>query len=204
MREAMPENHRIRLHRAISWYRCAEGYSEADDDISFIALWIALNSCYAINGDGEQHEERTEFGIFAETLVAVDTENRIHGCLWQNYSNFVRTLIDNHYLYPPFWKSQMAGDDDWKPRFAASRRFANTALAKSDTPKLLSIVFDRLYVLRNQLLHGGATHLSSINRSQVTDGKRMLMELLPIIIRLMFDDTQDWGRIHFPVVNGEN
>ncbi|WP_425067816.1 hypothetical protein [Reyranella sp.] len=38
-------------------------------------------------------------------------------------------------------------------------------------------ILDRLYVLRNQLLHGGATWNSSVNRSQVRDGAAVLSRL---------------------------
>ena len=35
------------------------------------------------------------------------------------------------------------------------------ALGKEDVPQLLSVIFDRLYTLRNQLFHGGATYSSA-------------------------------------------
>ena len=40
------KNDIIRLHRAISWLKCAENNSE-DIDLKFISLWIAFNACYA-------------------------------------------------------------------------------------------------------------------------------------------------------------
>jgi hypothetical protein len=39
-RESMSSAHATRLHRAVSWLRCAEQYAEADEDLSFIALWV--------------------------------------------------------------------------------------------------------------------------------------------------------------------
>jgi Zn-dependent oligopeptidase len=44
---------------------------------------------------------------------------------------------------------------------------------------LLEVVLDRLYTLRNQLVHGGATYKSEVNRSQVIDGKNILSMLVP-------------------------
>ena len=38
------------------------------------------------------------------------------------------------------------------------------------TQKVMGIMFDRLYTLRNQLLHGGATWNSNVNRSQISQG----------------------------------
>ena len=197
VREQMPEHHRIRLHRAISWYQCAERYAEADADLCFIALWVGLNSCYAAS-NAQEHEERAEFKRFANMLVPLDQQQQIYNCLWKNYAQFVKALINNQYVFPPFWKSQVDGNQDWEKKFEGSRKAAERALAGGETATLLSIVFDRLYVLRNQMLHGGATYQSGKNRDQVTNGKRMLMELLPIVIRLMFDHAQDWGPIHYP------
>lgn len=58
-----------------------------------------------------------------------------------------------------------------------------------------------LYVLRNQLVHGGATYQSRMNRDQVRDGKRMLLELVPVFVEVMFDEEIDWGPIYYPVIN---
>jgi len=66
---------------------------------------------------------------------------------------------------------------------------------------LLEVVLDRLYTLRNQLVHGGATYKSEVNRSQVIDGKNILSMLVPLIIEIMMDNEyEDWGEIYYPVV----
>ena len=63
------------------------------------------------------------------------------------------------------------------------------------------MLFDRLYVLRNQLVHGGATWNSSINRAQVKDGAAVLGWLLPVFIDIMLENPdQDWGKPFYPVV----
>lgn len=59
---------------------------------------------------------------------------------------------------------------------------------------ILEELFDRLYVLRNQLLHGGSTWQGSVNRSQVQDGAAIMAFLVPHFINLMLDNpTTDWG-----------
>lgn len=45
---------------------------------------------------------------------------------------------------------------------------------------------------------GGATRQSRVTRDQVLNGKRMLRELIPVFIELMFDEGQDWGAIYYP------
>ena len=66
---------------------------------------------------------------------------------------------------------------------------------------ILTCLFDRLYVLRNQLVHGGATWNSSVNRQQVGDGARIMAFLVPLFIDIMMDHPQsDWGAPYYPVV----
>ena len=83
----------------------------------------------------------------------------------------------------------------------ASQRQIATAMTQFDTGRILLVVFDRLYVLRNQLVHGGATWNSSINRAQVKDGAAVLGWLLPVFIDIMLENPdQDWGKPFYPVV----
>ena len=60
----------------------------------------------------------------------------------------------------------MPGYRDWETRFERRRRRAAAAMcqirvttiaAAENTERILCELFDRLYTLRNQLLHGGAT-----------------------------------------------
>jgi hypothetical protein len=63
-------------------------------------------------------------------------------------------------------------------------------------------LFDRLYVLRNQLVYGGAIWNSSVNRDQVRDGTKVLGWLLPVMVDIMMDNPDhDWGKPFYPVVS---
>jgi len=76
------------------------------------------------------------------------------------------------------------------------------ALGKKKTAKVLGIIFNRLYMLRNQLIHGGATWDSSVNRDQIRDGANILGKLVPITIKLMMDNGKAvWGTPCYPVVD---
>ena len=56
--------------------------------------------------------------------------------------------------------------------------------------------------LRNQLLHGGATWNSNINRSQISQGAEIMGQVVPIVIHLMMNDYQRvWGDACYPVVD---
>ena len=71
-----------------------------------------------------------------------------------------------------------------------------------DSRKVLMIILERLYVLRNQLMHGNATWNSSVNREQVRDGANILGQLVPAMISIMLDcGTELWGDPRYPVVD---
>ena len=195
------EIHAIRLHRAISWIKAAEE-QEKNPDLRLVSLWIAYNSLYAINEDNlEALHERERFGDFVDKLIDFDDESRLYNLLWNKYSGSVRMLIENQYVYGPYWDYQRGTIKNWEKGFRQSIADANNALSKQNVNYLLRIVLDRLYVLRNQIVHGGSTYSSKMNRSQVRDGGNILISLLPIMIEIMiFQPSHDWGKIYYPPV----
>lgn len=204
----------LRVHRALSWLMRAHRETE-DLDTRFIHLWIGFNAAYAgdleralEDDDGQGRpagtaNERERFDGFFRALVNLDAEGRIYKALWTRFPQEIRILLDNRYVFAPFWKHHagLPGGGGWEVTFEAAKRTANAALASGNTPVVLSIVFDRLYVLRNQLLHGGATWNSAANRAQVRDGAAILGHLLPLFIDLMMDNPdEDWAMPMYPVV----
>lgn len=199
-RDSMEENHAIRLHRALSWMLAAEQYDE-DDDIAFITLWIAFNACYHIEHDDRELSERASFKCFIEQLVKGEGCQRLYDLLWHNYSGFVRGVVENQYLFATFWRAQREPDVDWQKRFESSKSAARHALANQLLEQLLAQVLDRLYVLRNQLVHGGATYASMLNREQLKSSRRLMAELMPVIVSVMLaEQSHDWGEIAYAPV----
>ncbi len=195
------QNDAIRLHRAISWVKCAEDH-ENNPDLKFITLWIAFNACYA---DSDTHEytlsEKKRFKEFISKLVQCDSEERFFKLLWYKFSGPVRLLIDNKYAYKQFWDAQRGENIDWERLFNQSKIDSRNYLANQQVSKLLGLVLDRLYTVRNQLIHGGATYESKLNRSQVQDASQILEFLMPIIIDIMINNiNEDWGVINYPVI----
>lgn len=113
-----------------------------------------------------------------------DGRHRVYDAVWQRFSQEIRLLLENRYVYHPFWQHQngVPGYQDWEHKLERGRLAINHALREHDTVRILSILFDRLYVLRNQLVHGGATWNSDVNRDQVRDGASLLGCLLPIFV----------------------
>lgn len=198
----LPEDLNIRLHRAISWLKCAED-QDKNPDLVYLSLWISFNALYVRDvAVTELKSEREKFRVFIQKLVSKDDEKRIYNLLWEKFSGPVKALIYNEYLYRAFWDFQRGETSEWRKSFERSIEDANKSLSKQNIPVLLEIVLDRLYTLRNQLMHGGATYKSKINRTQLRDGINMLKVLVPIIIDLMMQDPkEDWGRILYPVIS---
>lgn len=195
------EPHRVRLHRAISWLTRAE--SERDDpDAQFIFLWIAFNSAYAREISFDE-SERSRLVQFFAAVLSVDVGKQLHDVLFKQYSGPIRTLLNNKYVFEPFWKALREHDanSSWEAKFAGSKKAALASVVDGDSAKVLSIVFDRLYVLRNQLVHGGATWNSTVNRAQLKDGTAIMLAITPIVITLMLDHPElDFGEIMYPVI----
>lgn len=193
----------LRVHRALSWLGRAE-YEIEDFDVRFILLWIGFNAAYAADIDAALSTERDQFKAFFADLVKLDSDHRIYDVVWKRFPNEIRLLLSNKFVFPPFW-SHLNGvpeNGDWAGRLAASHRAVSSAMANRDTPRILSIIFDRLYVLRNQLIHGGATWNSSANRDQVRDGAAVMAWLLPIFVDIMMDNSEhEWGMPHYPLVD---
>ena len=192
----------LRVHRAVSWLGRAE--RSEDDDARFIFLWIALNAAYADEIQRESTAEQTVLDRFLRRLVDLDDENLLHELVWSKFPGPFRLLLDNRFVFQPFWDYQNGKipEHQWQRSFEGARTRAHSALRdRSRTDTVLAIVLARLYTLRNQLMHGGATWQSSVNRDQVRDGTAILADLVPRVIHLlMAHPEEDWGDPCYPVV----
>ncbi len=203
IRDGFSEALGLRTHRALSWLQRAE--QETDDgDACFIFLWISLNAAYANDlHDRKRFSERRVLVNFLKRLIESDADNLLGQIVWDEFPGSIRLLIDSKYVFQPFWECQYGrmGEVEWQREFHRSRISANKALGRMDTKKVLAVIFDRLYVLRNQLIHGGSTWNSKVNRAQIRDGVNIMMCLVPTIVHLMMENpTGLWGDPCYPVV----
>ena len=172
----------------MSWIECAEKAS--DDDSRFISYWIAFNAACG-RRDRRGAVERRVHEEYFDTILRLDSNNAIHEAIWTRFSGPVRVFLDNRFVFDPFWKHHHGeGADDWEIWFKRSTRKAHEALGQQDTKTILIILFDRLYVLRNQLMHGGATWNGKVNRDQIKDGARIMAFLVPLFVSLMMSDPK--------------
>lgn len=192
----------LRLHRALSWLKKAEETSE-DLDIQFITLWITFNAIYAKEFATERTVDRIGFIEFINDICRLDTDKKIYKIIWQHFPQNIRVMLDNQYIFQPFWYYQNGkiSEKAWKEDFEKANKKARTALNNQDAIDMLIVIFDRLYTLRNQLVHGGATYHSQVNRLQLKDGCQILLAIIPKIIQIILDNPENnWGKPFYPLV----
>lgn len=188
----------LRMHRALSWLQRAQA-TDGDDDVAFVCLWIATNAAYAQELSG--YSEKFAFREFVEQVCDLDESGALYGLVWNVFPGPIRSLLENRYVFQPFWDALNGGHDDWKEPFERAQVSAKRALGRQDTARVLYAVFQRLYTLRNQLMHGGATWNSSVNRQQVRDGRAILNSVLPVMLGVMMDAPESFkGKPFYPVV----
>ncbi len=202
--ESLPAKHPfgLRMRRATSWLQRASNEQD-DPDAAFIFCWIAFNAAY---GDERVEREHELFNSYFSRILALEHGRTIHRAVWQRFPNPIKAFVANQYVYWRFWEFQdeVDGAGDWVDRLEWDVKRVDGAIARqrtNETSAVLKVLFSRLYVLRNQLLHGGATWKSSVNRDQVWDGARIMFFLVPIFVDVMLSNpNEDWGNPRFPVV----
>ena len=200
IRESFSESMRLRIHRAISWLEPAAEFEE--DDAKFLFLWISFNAMYSEKNTVRGSELVIQKGYFKK-LVELDSDSKIYQAVWDQFSGPIRLLLNNQYIFHAFWDYHNGNENfvDWEESLNLSKRQINRAMREKNTVKILTTLFSRLYVLRNQIMHGGATWKSSTNRMQLKDGVAILSYLLPVFLELMMDNyDKNWGKPFYPVI----
>lgn len=206
--KSRPDPFQTRLRRARAWCGRAEAERPAGDlDVAFLSYWIAFNAAYAhdlpLDFAEKRRAETTDFGTFLRRLVSRPGGSAIHDAvsgahLWPD----VDSLLEDKYLYLPFWDN--AHDKSkaryWRSSLNRNAHRARSALWRRDTDITLTILFQRIYTLRNQVAHGGARWNSEYNRETMKKAVRVLESLVPLFITVMANNPRaEWGTPHYRV-----
>lgn len=204
-RETHSINLALRVHRSLSWLNRAE--RAEDQDGKFIFLWIAFNAAYATEIDEAYRlSEQETFKAFIHKVCLLDQQHKLEALVWNEFPSSIRMMLNNKFVFQSFWDYQNGkiSNEEWRSRFSSSKKRVTTALAKRNTAEVLGVIFNRIYTLRNQLLHGGATWNSQVNRDQVRDCVNFFEKFVINLIEIMLDHPETlWGDACYPVVESE-
>ena len=189
----------IRIHRAFSWLQRVEDVQDTDVfDTRLIFQWIELNSLYGL-WDEEMREpvrESVSLRTFLDRIVELDADARISGVL-NEHRKLVMTIFEDGYLTKFFWEKPSID----RVRKAQKTKFsARTWYLQGQHGLILDRLMERIYFLRCQLVHGGATSGSRLNRTAVRRCSTMIGHLLPAIMLVLIDHgwNEDWSPLCYP------
>ena len=251
--EESNEDHplRRRLRRSLSWLERADS-GEFDDDVRYLFLWISFNAAYSDDNKDTRdgNKEWTRYKRYFDKLTEKYHSRIYNAFRCKEIRDSIFSLMENKYVFRGFWNfldHRWFKEDDWKKSkdgksferdcqkmrellgVGLQSRSMKSAFQKAgfasreDTTRILDILFQRLYVLRNQIMHGSATshmwsdpsrseshgrststEVNPLNQSQVEDGVRILEFLAPLFLDIMMDhpeigQEEYWGKLPYPV-----
>jgi len=185
----------LRITRVESWMERAR---EVDQEIEkFLFMWIGFNAAYGnVSPEISVFSEKDVFNNFIDRVVKNDKEGLLDQVLWNIFPNKVRVLMQNKYSCQFFWADQMSDNlkYDWRERMDRELVALNKAFSHRDTAKVLKIIFCRLYVLRNRIVHGGTIFENAYNQKILENASWLLESLINPMIEVMKGSEEGWGR----------
>ena len=196
-----------RIRRAESWLECARKEHESGDlysghwDVAFVLYWIAFNAAFATD-DAESPNTHREFHKCFALVLRRDNDGEIFRAL-EKLADPMQEILNNKYLFKRYWYfvNGRQGNENWQKRFddqLASVRNAKRRAPAARAKTILSLLFQRLATLRNQIVHGGATWKSRYNRSSVEHGLPIMAHLVPAFVRIIRQHRKrEWGTPYY-------
>ena len=189
----------IRFHRACSWLQRVEDAEEHEAlDLLLLSLWTSFNALYG-QWDGERQEPVSDVDCwqhFLDRMLVLDRDGLIQDKL-EEHKKLVMVLFDDEYLSRFFWQEPT---DQRAKRVRRTRHEAQAWYAEKNWTMVLQRLFERIYLLRCQLVHGAATYDSSFNRTAIRRCIQMMDHLLRTFLEVWvrWGADEDWGIMCYP------
>ncbi len=185
----------IRVWRALSWLERAQGMPPSDHEGRFISAWIGFNALYGRTENDQPLGDREAMGGFLNHIRRIDHDGRIRRAMFKRQLQVFK-LIEDKYLSNDFWQKRRNSEAIVKKEL----KDAMTRFGTSRMEWVLQLLFQRLYVMRNQVFHGASTKGSSLNRRAIQRAANLLTELLAAMVIVMIEHGigEDWGDVWFP------
>lgn len=201
----LPEDHdtAVRMHRVCKWLSESQClYREGRTDLAFIAGWISWNALYARwDAEGQSERDFASMRTCLGELLSVDQEGFLEAWVYRDRRS-IAAVLDNPFLSRHFWREIGSRNADVELSRHVEPDMADRLIRQSRWARLLEELFGRLYVLRNQLIHGGATPNSRVNREQVASGQIIEGFMVAALRAIIHGDNpwHDWGPLPYPVL----
>ncbi|MSR18483.1 MAG: hypothetical protein EXS00_04820 [Phycisphaerales bacterium] len=195
------EDVRIRIHRCLTWLEAADMRGPAEIDTRLVEQWIALNALYGRwNPDRrEPVPDRLSVETFIR-LIRTHDADKVLGVMLREHKGLAMAIFGDRYLLRHFWES----DGGAQPSTARLVATAQEWFRADRQAIILDKVLDRIYFVRCQVMHGGATYGGRLNRNAVKRTSMMLGHIVPTCLQIMMDHgyTDDWGELCYPPLTG--
>ncbi len=195
-----------RLQRAESWMTAASALHATQVHEAFLFLSIALNSLLSRRRyQGDKAQVREDLDDFLKTILILNKlDEKQGGTLLRQAIAKSRqdgaVLIRDRFLKDAYWR-RAEPSPQLQQRLVREALHATGRLLDGDYRTFLSLAFNRIVVLRNQITHGCATYGSkSLGRSSLLRGVRFLKIMVPTLHQLIsqYGWTVKWDPVPYP------
>lgn len=190
----------VRFHRACSWLQRVEQAAKEDSDFALLGQWIAFNALYGQwdHGNREPLADNVCWKHFLERMLELDQGNHIAGALSDN-KPLVMSIFEDEFLSRYFWQEpcEKRANQSKKVKFDARAWFV-----QENWLLVLDRLFERVYFLRCQIVHGASTFNGSLNRTAIRRCTQAMDHLLRAFLQVWinFGSEEDWGIMCFPPI----
>ncbi len=179
---------KLRIQRAFSWFNKANSLDQ-ELDLQFLSFWICLNALYQ---QGTQQSDNTQcLNAFLTTIVIKDQYRKIETFISGQYRQRVISLLENKYLTQSYWdyQNQIIRLDACQQQLQQDHSDIRAAIEQRNITKILHLLFARLYMLNKQIINGGSSYQSDMNRKPLNESCTLLNRLLPIFMLIVLENT---------------
>lgn len=188
----------IRFHRACSWLQRAEQATKEDLDLALLSQWTAFNALYG-QWDAALREpvaDCVSWKSFLDRIRSLDRGRRIVDVLVE-HKPLVMAIFEDEFLSKYFWQEPNG------KRASQSKKTmhdARTWFLEGRWILILERLFERIYFLRCQLVHGAATYNGALNRVAIRRCSQAMDHLLRAFLHVWIDfgADEDWGAMCYP------
>ena len=130
--------------------------------------------------------------VFLEYLYKLDDEQRISQVIWGKARQSIEVLLAYPYASKEYWdyKNHKISKVQWMQKNIADKQFISHILNVKDSKQVLTLLFLRLFALKQQMLDGGSNYNSMANRLHMRESCVILQALIPTFIYIIIDNAQ--------------